>query len=111
MVLSAEDCSSTPWNRPWEPVRSCYASKMRWWGPWARSAVLAGQLSWPGLQPPPKLDIWAVLVSLVLNPWGMARPTLVCLGIWACFDPFQPESHALIGCAFCLELRSVFPCS
>ena len=59
----------------------------------------------------PKLDIWAVLESLVLNPWGMARPTLVCLGIWAFFDPFQPESHALIGCAFCLELRSVFPCS
>ena len=59
----------------------------------------------------PKLDIWAVLVSLVLNPWGMACPMLVCLGIWACFDLFQPESHALIGCAFCLELRSVFPCS
>ena len=59
----------------------------------------------------PKLDIWAVLVSLVLNPWGMACPTLVCLGIWACFDPFQPESHALIGCTFCLELRSVFPCT
>ena len=38
----------------------------------------------------------------------MTYPTLVCLGIWACFDLFQPESHALIGCAFCLELRSVF---
>ena len=38
----------------------------------------------------------------------MVCPTLVCLGIWACFDPFQPESQALIGCAFCLELRSVF---
>ena len=36
----------------------------------------------------PKLDIWDVLVSLVLNPWGMACPTLVCLGIWARFDPF-----------------------
>ena len=49
----------------------------------------------------PKLDIWAVLVSLVLNPWGMTCPSLISLGIWACFDPFQPESHALIGCAFC----------
>ena len=59
----------------------------------------------------PKLDIWAILVSLVLSPWGMACPMLVCWGIWACFDPFKPESHTLIGCAFCLELRSVFPCS
>ena len=59
----------------------------------------------------PKLDIWAVLVSLVLSPWGMAYPTLVCWGIWACFDPFQPQSHAQIGCAFCFELRSEFPYS
>ena len=36
----------------------------------------------------PKLDIWAVLVSLVLIPCCMAYPTLVCLGIWAYFDPF-----------------------
>ena len=36
----------------------------------------------------PKLDILAVLVSLVLNPWGMDCPTLVCSGIWAHFDPF-----------------------
>ena len=105
MVLSAKDCSSIPWNQPWEPVRSCHASKMRRWGPWARSVGL------PEAPTAPKLDIWAVLVSLVLNPWGMAHPTLVCLGICACFDLFQPESHALIGCAFCLELRSVFPCS
>ena len=28
----------------------------------------------------PKLDIWAVLVSLVLNPWVLACPKLVCLG-------------------------------
>ena len=105
MVLSAEDCSSTPWNRPWEPVRSCHVLKLRRWGPWAGSAGL------PGAPTAPKLDIWAVLVSLVLNPWGMACLSLVCLGIWACFDPFQPKSHALIGCAFCLKLRSVFPCS
>ena len=59
----------------------------------------------------PKLDIGVVLVSLVLSPWGTACPMLVCWGIWACFDPFKPESHTLIGCAFCLELRSVFPCS
>ena len=63
-MLSAEDCSFTPWNRPWEPVRSCHASKMRRWGPWARSAGL------PGAPTAPKLDIWAVLVSLVLNPWS-----------------------------------------
>ena len=77
-------------------------SKMRRWGSWARSAGL------PGAPTAPKLDIWVVLVSLVLNPWGLACPTLVCWGIWACFDPFKPESHTLISCAFCLELRSVF---
>ena len=59
----------------------------------------------------PKLDIWAVLVSLVLNPWGMACLMLVCLGIWACFDPFQPDSYSLVGCAFYLDLWSVFSCS
>ena len=59
----------------------------------------------------PKLDIWAVLVSLVLNPWVMAYPTLICLGIWARFDPFQPDSHSLVGCAFCLDMWSVFSCS
>ena len=111
MVLLAEDCSSTPWNRPWEPVRSYHTSRLRRWGPWARSADLAGRQAWPGLQPPPKLDIWAVLVSLVLSPWGMACPKLVCLGAWACFGPIEPDSCSLIGCAFCLDLLSVFPCS
>ena len=55
MVLSAEDYSSTPWNRPWEPVRSCHASRLRWWGPWARSADLVGRSACPRLQPPPNL--------------------------------------------------------
>jgi len=59
----------------------------------------------------PKLDICAVLVSLVRNPWGMACPTLVFLAIWARFDLFQPDSHSLVGCAFCLDLWSVFSCS
>ena len=59
----------------------------------------------------PKLDIWAVLVSLILSPWGMACPKLVCLGAWACFGPIEPDSCSLIGCAFCLDLWSVFPCS
>ena len=59
----------------------------------------------------PKLDIWAVLVSLVLNPWGMAYPTLICLGIWARFDPFQPDSRSLVGCAFCHDLWSMVSCS
>ena len=58
----------------------------------------------------PRLDIWSVLVSLVLNPWGMACPTLVCLGAWACFGQIEPDSCSLIGCAFCLDLWSVFPC-
>ena len=74
-----------------------------------------GRPSWSagqaGARNTPKLDIWAILVSLVLIPWGMACPMLVCLGIWACFDPFQPDSHALVGCAFCLSLWSVFFCS
>src|SRR6185312_11101937 len=105
MASSAEDCSSTPWNRPWEPVRSCHASRMRRWGPWARSADL------PEAPTAPKLGIWAFLVSLVLSPWDMACPMLVCLGIWARFDLFQPDSHSLVGCAFCLDLWSVFSCS
>ena len=44
----------------------------------------------PGVPTAPKFGNWAVLVSFVLIPWGMACPTLVCFGIWACFDPFQP---------------------
>ena len=59
----------------------------------------------------PKFGIWVVLVSLVLIPWVMACLKLVYFGTWACFDPFQPDSHALIGCAFCLGLWSVFFCS
>ena len=75
MVLSAEDCSSTPWNRPWEPVRSCHASKMRRWGPWARSADLAGRPAWPGLQPPPILTFglsWCPL-SQAHGAWPVQR--------------------------------------
>ena len=53
----------------------------------------------------PNLDIWAVLLSLVLIPWVMACPKLVCLGAWASFDPIE---SSLIGCAFCLDLWSVF---
>jgi len=52
MVLSAEDCSSTPWNRPWEPVRSYHASRLRRRGPWARSADLVGRPACSRLQPP-----------------------------------------------------------
>ena len=55
MVLSAEDCSSNPGNQPWEPVRSCYASRLRRWGPWARSADLVGRSACLRLQPPTNL--------------------------------------------------------
>ena len=72
--------------------------------PWWSAGLL-------GAPTAPKFGNWAIQVSLVVIPWGMACPMLVFLGIWACFDPFQPESHALIGCTFCLELRSVFPCT
>ena len=57
----------------------------------------------------PKLDIWAVLVSLVLSPWGMACPTLVCLGIWlvlirfslyliVCFSAHEVCFHPYFTC-------------
>ena len=50
-----------------------------------------GRPSWsaglPWAPTAPKFGDWAVLVSLVQIPWGMACPMLVCLGIWACFDP------------------------
>ena len=53
----------------------------------------------------------AVLGLLVLTPWVLACPKLVCLGAWACFDPIEPDSCSLIGGAFYLDLWSVFPCS
>ena len=53
----------------------------------------------------------AVLGLHVLTPWVLAYPKLVCSGAWACFDPIEPDSCSLIGCAFCLDLWSVFPCS
>ena len=59
----------------------------------------------------PNFGIWAVLVSIVLIPWVTACPKLVCFGSWASFDPFKPKRRALIDCAFCLDLWSVFPCS
>ena len=65
----------------------------------------------PGTPTAPKFGIWAALVSLVLISWIMACPKLVCLGAWDSFDLFQLDSHALIGCTFCLDLWSVFPCS
>ena len=76
---------------------------------------LVGRPWWPASLPRaptiPKFGIWAILVSIVLFPWVMACPKLVCLGAWASFDQFQPNSQALIGYAFCLDLWSVFPCS
>ena len=53
----------------------------------------------------------AVLGLLVLTPWVLTCPKLVCLGAWAYFDPIEPDSCSLIGCAFCLDLWSVFSCS
>ena len=50
-------------------------------------------------------------MSLVLIPWVMACPKLVWLSAWASFDPLKLDYHALIGCAFCLDLWSVFPFS
>ena len=72
--------------------------------PWWSAGLL-------GAPTAPKFGIWAALVSLVPISWIMAYPKLVCSGAHASFDPFQPDSHALIGCAFCLDLWSVFPCS
>ena len=53
----------------------------------------------------------AVLGLFVLTPWVLAYPKQVCLSAWACFDSIEPDSCSLIGCAFCLDLWSVFPCS
>ena len=62
---------------------------------------LVGRPAWsadsPSAPTAPNFGIWAVLVSLVLIPWGVACPTLVCFGLWACFDPIEPESCSLIG--------------
>ena len=52
-----------------------------------------------------------VLGLLVLTPRVLACPKLVFLGAWACFDPIEPDSCSPIGCAFCLDLWSVFPYS
>ena len=64
----------------------------------------------PGAPTAPKFGIWAALVSLVPISWIMAYPKLFCLGAWACFGQIEPDSCSLIGCAFCLDLWSVFPC-
>ena len=62
---------------------------------------LVGRPCWSPDCPPaptaPNFGIWAVLVSLVLIPWGMDCPILVCFGLWACFDPIELESCSLIG--------------
>jgi len=63
------------------------------------------------LQPPPASSSRLSWASFVLTPWVLACPKQVCLGAWACFDPIEPDSCSLIGCAFCLDLWSVFPCS
>ena len=44
----------------------------------------------------PIFGIWAVLVSLVLIPWVMACPKLVCFGAQASFDPLKPGQRTLI---------------
>ena len=76
---------------------------------------LVGRPGWSADSPlpptAPNLGIWAVLVSLVLIPWVMAYPKQVCFGTWASFDPSQLDSHALVSCAFFLDLWSVFSCS
>ena len=61
---------------------------------------LVGRPGWSadGPLPPtaPNLGVWVVLVSLVLIPWVMACPKLVCLGARVSFDPFKPGRRALI---------------
>ena len=86
-------------------VKDEVVGPMGWVGRPGRSAGL------PGAPTAPKFGNWVVLVSLVLIPWGMACPSLVCLGARATFDLFRPDSHALVGCAFYLDLWSVFFCS
>ena len=78
---------------------------MRRWGPWARSADL------PEAPAAHSFVQRAVLGLHVLTPRVLACPKLVCLGAWAYFDPIEPDSCSLIGCAFCLYLWSLFPCS
>ena len=76
---------------------------MRWWGPHAMSVGL------PEAPTAPSFVQQAVLGLLVLTPWVLSFPKLVCLGAWACFDPIEPDLCSLIGCTFCLNLWSVFP--
>ena len=111
MVLSAEDCSSTPLEPTLGASEELPRIKAEAVGPMGQVGRPGRSVSLPEAPTAPKLDIWAVLVSLVLSPWGMACPKLVYLGAWACFGPIEPDSCSLIGCAFCLDLWSVFPCS
>ena len=48
-------------------------------------------------QPPPFFFWWAVLAFLWSKHWVMACPKQFCFGLWACFDPTEPESCSLIG--------------
>ena len=65
-----------------------------------RRVEAVGSTGWSASSPvaptAPNFLWWAVLPSLVLNPCARPCPKPVCFGAWASFDPFEPESRALI---------------
>ena len=67
-------CSSSLQNRLWEPVRKRHMAKLRWWGPWARSADQEVGRPAHGSNRPQLLRVGLVWVSSC--PKVVARPVL-----------------------------------
>ena len=66
-------------------------------GPMGQVGRPGRSVSLPEAPTAPRLDIWAVPVSLVLNTCVRHCPKLVFFGTLAYFDPFKLGSRALIG--------------
>ena len=90
---SASNPSRTNIVSQWEAATSKEVSRL-WSG-------LVGQLGGRPTaychQLPPFFFWWAVLAFLWSKHWVMACPKQFCFGLWACFDPTEPESCSLIG--------------
>ena len=68
-------CSSSLQNRLWEPVRKRHMAKLRWWGPWARSADQEVGRPAHGSNRPQLLRVGLVWASSC--PKVVARPALI----------------------------------
>ena len=78
-------------NRLLGPMRSCHVKGGKLVVEWG------GRPTFHCHQPPPIFFWWAVVAFLWSKHGVMACPKQFCFGLWACFDPTEPESCSLIG--------------